>query len=582
MDNTSLPNDDVDSFVEDANGNIWIGTNGGGLVFYDTKTKKYTQYKHDANNPNSLSNDIVISLCIDHEHKLWLGTYFGGLDCFDGKKFTHYRHNDNIPGSLGDDRVYSIIEDSNYNLWVGTFAGPLNIYNRQTNNFSHPRYQMRSEYTSVFYEDKQKNLWIGRDNGIDVIEKKSNTVKHYFNDPADHNSLVANDVNAIIQDHNGLMWIGTKEGLSILNAQTGKFINIEEKQGLPSNNIWNVLEDNSGRVWISTGNGLASVKLTQKNGDFSYEIHKYNEADGLQGREFNAYAALKTRDGHLIFGGAHGFNYFDPAAIRSSNIKPQLVFTDFQLFNKSVNVGDTVAGKVVLTKAITESPSLELNHNENDFNIGFAACDYFNPDKITYQYMLEDFDKGWVTSPAISRKATYTNLDAGDYVFKVRAIDPNDSGSVNMISLNIKILPPFWKTGWAYLLYFVAIAGILFYIRHRGILKLKRKFEATQEKLEAEHKLQSEREEANRMHELDLMKIKFFTNVSHEFRTPLSLIISPIEALIKNIDKPEQKNQLVMIKRNGRRLLNLVNQLLDFRKMEFKELKLSLKKGGDS
>lgn len=579
LDNTSLPNDDVDSFVEDVNGNIWIGTNGGGLVLFDPKTKKYVQYKHDPNNPNSLTNDIVISLCIDHEHKLWIGTYFGGLDRFDGKTFTHYRHNDNIPASLGDDRVYSIIEDAEQRLWVGTFAGPLNIYNGKTNSFDHPNYPVRSEYTAVFYEDSQKNLWIGRDNGIDVIEKNSNTVKHYFNDPKNHNSLVANDVNSIIQDHNGLMWIGTKEGLSILDARTDKFINIEEKQGLPSNNIWNVLEDNSGRVWMSTGNGLANVKLTKNGDDYSYEIHKYNDADGLQGREFNAYAALKTRDGHLIFGGAHGFNYFDPATIKSSNLKPQLVFTDFQLFNKSVNVGDTVAGKVVLTKAITESPALELNHSENDFSITFAACDYFNPDKITYQYMLKGFDEGWVNSSATSRKATYTNLDAGDYVFKVRAINANDPGSINTISLNIKILPPFWKTAWAYLLYFVAIVGLLFYIRHRGILKLKREFVATQEKREAERKLQSEREEANRMHELDLMKIKFFTNVSHEFRTPLSLIISPIETLIKNTDKPEQKNQLVMIKRNGRRLLNLVNQLLDFRKMEAKELKLNLRKG---
>ena len=234
-----------------------------------------------------------------------------------------------------------------------------------------------------------------------------------------------------------------------------------------------MLEDNSGRIWMSTGNGLASIKLTQNNGNFSYEIHKYNEADGLQGREFNAYAALKTRDGHLIFGGAHGFNYFDPATIRSSNLKPQLVFTDFQLYNKSVNVGDTVGGKVVLTKAITESPSLELNHSENDFSISFAACDYFNPDKITYQYMLTGFDDGWVTSPATSRKATYTNLDAGDYTFKVRAINANDPGKVNMISLNVKILPPFWKTAWAYLLYFAAIVGLLFYIRPSGDIKVK-------------------------------------------------------------------------------------------------------------
>ena len=576
---SSLPYEDVDCFVEDSKGNLWIGTNGGGLIFFDKKTKKYSQFKHDAANPNSLTSDVIVSLCIDHENKLWIGTYFGGLDSYDGNKFTHYQHNDNIKGSISDDRVYCILEDSYLNLWIGTFAGGLNIYDRQKNNFTHPHYPTRSDYTAVIYEDRQKNIWIGRDNGIDVINKSTGAVKHYFNQPANHNSLVANDVNSIIQDHNGLFWIGTKEGLSILNTQTGKFINIEEQQGLPSNNVSSILEDNSGRIWTSTANGLASIKLLKAGDSYTYEIYKYNESDGLQGHEFNAYSALKTKNGDLIFGGAHGFNLFNPLAISSLNLKPKLVFTDFQLFNKSVNAGDAVEGKVVLKQSITHSQSLVLNHNQNVFSIEFAACDYFNPDKITYQYKLEGFDKQWLTSLNSSRVATYTNLDAGSYVFQVRAKNTYNANNVSVIKLNIKILPPFWKSPFAYLLYFIIIMGMLFYIRHRGILKLMKEFEATQDKLEAERKIQNEREEASRMHELDLMKIKFFTNVSHEFRTPLSLIISPIEALIRNNDKPEQKNQLLMIKRNGRRLLNLVNQLLDFRKMEFKELKLNLSKG---
>jgi signal transduction histidine kinase/ligand-binding sensor domain-containing protein/DNA-binding response OmpR family regulator len=579
MDPSSLPYEDVDCFVEDSNNNLWIGTNGGGLIFYEKKTKKYKQFKHDPGNPNSLSNDIVISLCIDHNHKLWIGTYFGGLDRLDGDKFVNYRHKDDEPGSLSDDRVYSILEDSSQQLWVGTFAGGLNIYNDKTNDFKHPHFSMLSDYTSVMYQDRQENIWIGRDKGIDVIEKNTGLVKHYVNQPNNPNSLVANDVNSIIQDHSGLFWIGTKEGLSILNAQTGKFINIEEQQGLPSNNILNLREDNNGLVWMSTANGLANVKLKINGTNYTYQIHKYNESDGLQGREFNAIAALKTKSGDLIFGGDHGFNIFNPDNINTSNIKPPLVFTDFQLFNKSVKVGDTIDGIVVLKKSITATRSLILNHNENVFSIEFAACDYFNPDKVAYQYMLVGFDKEWLISPSTLRKATYTNLDAGNYVFKVSAKDVNQPGKANIITLNIKILPPFWKSPLAYVLYFVVIICLLFYIRHRGILKLEKEFEARTQKLETERIIANEREEAKRMHELDLLKIKFFTNVSHEFRTPLSLIISPIDTLIKINEKPEQKNQLLMIKRNGRRLLNLVNQLLDFRKMEFKELKLNLKKG---
>jgi signal transduction histidine kinase/ligand-binding sensor domain-containing protein/DNA-binding response OmpR family regulator len=575
----SLPYEDVDCFVEDAAGNLWIGTNGGGLIFYNVTTKKYTQYSHDPHNPKSLSNDVIVNLYMDHQHKLWIGTYFGGLDRLDGNEFIHYRHKDNVASSISDDRVYSFTEDVSGALWVGTFAGGLNIYDAASNSFKHPHYNMLSDYTAVLYTDKKKNIWIGRDKGIDVIDANTGKVKHYINNPGNANSLIDNDVNRIFQDDRGIMWIGTKEGVSILNTQTGKFTNINDKKGLPSNNVWNILEDKNGSIWLSTANGVVNINLLKDDNGFKYAIKKYDEFDGLQGNEFNANAALETRNGNMIFGGAHGFNLFNPESIHGYALKPKLIFTDLQLFNKSVKVGDTVAGHVVLQKSITGAQSLVFNHDENVFSLEFAACDYFNPNKITYQYKLEGFDKEWLIAPKNSPKATYTNLDAGDYVFKVRANNTNDPESFSLTTLNIKVLPPFYKSTFAYVLYAVMIIGLLFYIRHRGIVKLKKSFELKHAQLDAERKIAKEREEARRMHELDLMKIKFFTNVSHEFRTPLSLIISPIDTLIKNNDKPAQQQQLLMIKRNGARLLNLVNQLLDFRKMEFNELKLNLKKG---
>ncbi|MES2113156.1 MAG: two-component regulator propeller domain-containing protein [Bacteroidota bacterium] len=578
-DKTSLPYEDVNCFIEDKAGNLWIGTNGGGLISYNKTTKQYTQYKHNPANPNSLSNDVVISLFIDHENKFWIGTYFGGVNRMEGSSFVHYQHNDNNPNSLSDDRVYTITEDSKHQLWFGTFAGALNIYNPATNNFIHPSYIMSSEYTSIIYEDRDKNIWIGRDRGVDVVINKTQKVKHYFNQPGNTNSLIANDVNRVLQDKNGLFWIGTKDGLSILNTQTGKFINIDDNKGLPNNNVSNILEDKNGLIWISTANGLASIKLTKTGADYKYQLYKYDEFDGLQAKEYNINASAKLKNGEMIFGGAHGFNLFDPQNIHTSLPKPQPVITDLLLFNKSVKVGDTVNGNIVLTKSIGQTKELTLHHDQNVFTIEFAACDYFNPNKTTYQYKLENFDKQWLTSSKEARKATYTNLDAGDYVFKVRVVNANHPELANTATLNIKVLPPFWKSAFAYLIYVVLIAGILLYIRHRGIMKLKKEFEQKHAKMEEERLITKEREEARRMHELDLMKIKFFTNVSHEFRTPLSLIISPIDNLVKSINNPGHEQQLIMIKRNGKRLLNLVNQLLDFRKMEFKELQLSLKKG---
>jgi signal transduction histidine kinase/ligand-binding sensor domain-containing protein/DNA-binding response OmpR family regulator len=576
---TSLPYEDVNCFVEDDKGNLWIGTNGGGLLYYNQATKRYTQFKHDAKNAASLSNNVVISLLIDSRKRLWIGTYFGGLERLSSNQFIHYRHKANDAASISDDRVYSLIEDSSSQIWAGTFAGGLNIYDDKTDGFKHPKYAMSSEYTALLYEDRQRNIWIARDKGVDVIEKTSNKVRHYGNHAKNSNSLISNDVNCVFQDDKGLYWISTKEGLSILNAATGKFININEDKGLPNNNIWNIMQDKKGLIWVSSANGIASIQLQKAGNTYKYTIKKYDEFDGLQGKEYNANSAYKTRSGNMIFGGSKGYNLFNPDNIHAFNLKSQIRFTDFQLFNKSLNVGDSVAGHVVLPKSITGLKSLVLKPNENVFSLQFAVCDYFNPNKITYQYKLEGFDKGWLTAQQNVPKATYTNLDAGDYVFRVRASNANDPLNFTSAALNIKVLPPFWKTPFAYALYALVFIGTLFYIRHRGIVKLKKGFALKQEKLEAERKVAKEREEARRMHELDLMKIKFFTNVSHEFRTPLSLIISPIDGLIKSNDKPEHQQQLAMIKRNGKRLLNLVNQLLDFRKMEFKELKLCESKG---
>ena len=578
-DKTSVPYNDINSFTEDDSHNLWIGTNGGGLIYFDRAKNTYRQYKHDAANPNSLSNDIIVALHIDHEHKLWIGTYFGGLDYFDGKNFVHYTHSDIVPGSLSDDRVYTIMEDSKKNLWVGTFAGNLNIYDRENKNFRHPKYPMSSEYTSILYEDKSGNIWVGRDKGIDVISKNRNTVKHYSYRHGNPNSLAGNDVNIIMQDSRGLMWIGTKDGLSILNPHTDQFIDIYDDANLPANNISSILEDNNGNIWTSTNNGLTCIHIIKTTNNYEFHISKYNESDGLQGRQFNLYSALKLKNGELAFGGPYGFNLFDPQKINKYKPRQNLLFTDFQLFNKSVAVGDTIKGKVVLTKSISETKAITLNYRENVFAIEFTDCDYFNPNKIEYQYMLDGFDKGWITEPGKDRKASYTNLDAGDYTFKVRAKNINSPEDASLISLKITVLPPFWKSNLAYFIYAALVIGLLFYIRHRGILKLKRQFEATQAKIEGERKIANEREEARRMHQLDLMKIKFFTNISHEFRTPLTLILSPIDDLLKISEKPEQHHHLVMIKRNGKRLLNLVNQLLDFRKMEYNELKLNLKKG---
>ncbi len=568
-DKNSLPFNDINRFAEDKKGNLWIGTNGGGLIYFDRSTGLFKQYRHNPNIENSLCNDIIVSLCVDHEQKLWIGTFFGGMDCFDGKRFKHYKHSEADPSSLSDDRVWEIMEDSEHRLWVGTLAGGLNRFDSVRGGFIHYKSDMinsiHSNYISSIVEDKAGSIWLSTAWGIDVI-KRNGEIKHYLRNVKDTATLILNNITNLFIDSRGWVWATTREGLSVLNPKTDKVTNFRKENGLPDNNVLDVIEDNKHNVWISSTNGLSNIIISNSRNQISYQINNYGESDGLQGSEFNESASLKTHAGELVFGGANGFNIFDPSNVIHIYDKPTVVLTDLQLFNKSIQPGQVINGREILSKSITETKLLTLKYNENVFSIEFAALDFFNPGKIRIQYILDDFDKTWITADNKVKKATYTNLDPGNYIFRIKAVNGALAGKE--LALQIVVKPPFWKTRIAYLLYFLTFSFSLYMLRRQGINKIRAQFAVAQE-----------REEARRLHELDMMKIKFFTNISHEFRTPLSLIFAPADKILKQTDNPDHKKQLQLINRNARRLLNLVNQLLDFRKMETQELKLYTKSG---
>jgi signal transduction histidine kinase/ligand-binding sensor domain-containing protein/DNA-binding response OmpR family regulator len=566
-----LTYDDVNRFVEDELGNIWIGTNGGGLFYFNRKTGHFKRYVHESGKPNSLSNDIIVSLFIDRNKKLWVGTYFGGLSSFDGTNFINYKHNNQDINSLADDRVWDILEDRKGNLWVATLDGGLDRFDRNKGVFLHKRAGEKNSVTSnsisCLIEDRKGNIWIGTSEGVDEMKTDGKFI-HYKNKPGDKKSLTSNVVYGIMEDSYGFIWISTRDGLSRLNPESGEFLNFDNKDGFTEMTTLKVVEDNDKNLWVSTANGLFEIIVKQVNkGEFSYTFRKYDEHDGLQGNAFNANAGYKTKSGELLFGGANGFNLFKPTDIRNDDTKPYIVLTDLQISNKSIGIDDHVNGRILLNKSMIFTKDLKLNHSQNGFALEFAALNFFNPQKIKYRYKLEGFDKHWQELQGNNRLAVYTNIDPGDYIFKVISTDASGNWVNNETSLNITILPPFWRTTLAYLVYILITGSALFFIRYRGILRIKKEF-----------LIEQERQQAKRMHELDLLKIKFLTNVSHEFRTPLSLIITPLDNLIKQAQDAE-KQQLQMIQRNGRRLLNLVNQLLDFRRLEVHELKLHPKTG---
>jgi len=574
---TSNPNslgyDDVNSFVEDSKQNLWIGTNGGGLIYFNRKQNRFSTFVHQPGNSNSLSNDIIVSLFYDSQQKLWIGTYYGGLVCYDGKRFKTYKHNIFNSQSISDDRVWKIYEDSRKNLWVGTLGGGLELFDREKEIFYHYRVgdvnSVRSTFIVCFKEDSEGNLWIGTAEGIDLLNRQTGRFIHYAHENNNPASLSNNNVISIIEDSRKWIWIGTREGLNLFDKNKGTFRIFREDNGLPDNTILAAVEDNNKNLWVSTPNGLSNIIITKDNQtNYSFDFKNYDESDGLQGKEFNEYSAYKTSLGELIFGGANGFNIFQPIDIKINKAKPKVTLTDFVIFNKSINVNEKINGRVILKNAITEANEITLKYAENVFTIEFAALNYIHPEKNKYAYMLEGFNKDWMKTDGKNRKATYTNLNPGTYVFTVKASNNDGFWNDEGAKLTITILPPFWKTKTAFFIYIVIILGALF-LSQRILLERER----------LNFKIGQERLEAQRGHELDMMKIKFFTNISHEFRTPLTLIITPIEKIIKNTQDPEQKRQFDLIYRNARRLLNLVNQLLDFRRMEVQEIKLNPSRG---
>ncbi|HTE25402.1 hybrid sensor histidine kinase/response regulator transcription factor [Flavitalea sp.] len=568
----SLPYDDVNCFSEDKSGNLWIGSNGGGLFYLNRQTNTYRKFVHDPSNPHSLANDVIVNLFLDKSNKLWVGTYYGGLDYYDGTKFIHYKNDPANTNSIADNRIYSILEDSRDNIWIGTLGGGLDLLDFKTGHFSHYRNgetnSVQSQYISSLLEDAAGNIWIGTAHGIDILERNSGRFVHYGSNNNDAKALSNNNISNIFEDSRGWIWIGTREGLNLFRPASKDFQQFTPYDGLPDNTIQGILEDDQRNVWVSTANGISMITISERNGTSpAMSFKNYDELDGLQGKLFNVNAHLKTSRGELLFGGGDGFNIINPKTIRHDSTKPPVVITDFQLFNRSVAVNENIDGKTILRNAISETNEITLPYSSNFFSLEFAALNFFHPEKNQYRYKLEGLNNEWLLADAAVRKATFTNLDPGNYVFRVQASNDDGLWHDEGKSLIIKILPPFWKTPLAFVLYTMIIIAALLLARTLLLERERMKFS-----------IEHERQEAQRMHYLDMMKIRFFTNISHEFRTPLTLILSPLQKLIKTTRDPD-KQHLVMIYRNAKRLLNLVNQLLDFRRLELEEINLSPARG---
>lgn len=541
--------------VEGAEGeNIWIGTSGRGINFYNIKKNTFKFFKKDKNE-NSLINDDIKSISLDSSGNLWIGTY-GGISYLNVKSETFKNY---ALDKLDEDnpllnQVHTTLIDHNGNLWAGTNGAGLVLFEIKKNKFtrfisdeSNSKFLI-TNHIDVLFEDSHHNIWVGTRLGLDVL----NTTTMEFN----HTSLKDIKTQSIHEDRYGNMWIGTKGQGLYLYFPNGKSLNFNRESGLPGNVIHAILEDSKNNLWMSTNRGLSKMIISrnQKGGFEKAEFTNFNKSDGVQGNQFFPGSAYKSPAGKMFFGGINGLNFFFPENIPSHNNYSPVLLTDLKIKNQVVKPGKEGSP---LIKQINYSDEITLNYNEAEFTVEFAALNYLNPYKSIYAYKLEGFDNDW-NYIGQRRNVTFTYPSDGSYVFKVKSSTSPNYWPKEYAAIKINVLPPPWKSNWAYAFYLVCLLLFL-YVYHRitsNFSKLKRDKELSQG------------------------KFKFFTNISHEIKTPLTLILAPLENLIMSHEGDVKTyNQLIMMKRNGNRLIHLINQLLDYRKFESGAMKLQAAKG---
>lgn len=557
---SQIPYRDVNCFHETADGNLWIGTNGGGLIYFDRQRKEYTQYKHDPANPGSPAGDVIVSLEEDRQGRLWIGYYLDGLDCYDGKTFRNYQADPADPAGmegLTDNNVWVLRNDGAGNLWVGTLRGGVVILDVKTGK----RIKHFETNGSVYALEESKSgaMLVGCQSGLYIYNAEADKLELYEQEIFHKVQLSRNDINNLCEDSRGLLWIGTRNGLFVYNPYTREVNTYTQRNGLSADIVQSILEDTENDMWIATNGGLTCIKIStdaERPGYF-FNLINYDSSEGLQGEHFNYSAAYMTSKSELIFGGPSGFNLFDPSMINYNTNAPRVVITDFKLYNKSVVPREKYNGRVLLEKSITSTDVVNLNHSDNHFSLTFAALDYCMPSKSRYFYKLEGFNDQWLEADRNSRRATYTNLNSGTYYFNLKAINNDGVESVQPVRLKIIIKPPLWNTAGAWIFYLACILLLIFWYRRRMALSEEKKLFYAREALKINQQL-----------EMDEMKLRFFTNISHEFKTPLTLILTPLEELLEKEKQADKRKLLDVIDRNARKLLVLINQLLDFRKID--------------
>ncbi len=563
--NSNYVSTTVNAIVSDENRNVWVGTDGSGLKYINKLSKQVRHYYPDNNPESSIPDKVIMSLLLDG-NELWMGTYLGGLSRMNVKTRTFKNYiATGQDGAISANFVTCIYKSKKGDIWIGTNSGGLNKYNKHTDSFSHfvgrngsGEESLTNNYINTIAEDNNGRLWLGTYWGLSVFDPLNGMFINYLRDPEVQNTLSNNIIYDILISSRNEVWIGTRDGLNKFIPRRNAFQSFNLSDGLAGNVIYGIEEDEEGNLWISTNNGLCNLST------ITFQTRNYHSNDGLLSNEFFRHSSHKASDGELYFGGINGLNSFNPKNIQENYSIPVPKITQFRVFNQVIQPGDTIDGIRILKESIWLVDTVILKRRFNSFGFEFSAMDYIQSVRNSYRCKMEGFDNDWREMNYAQRFVTYTNLNAGTYTFRLKASSIENRWNDTEKQLTIIITPPVYRTWWAYSIYFILfVAGLLLIWR----IVLRR--------VNLRNQIKLERMESMKMKEINQAKLQFFTNISHEFRTPITLILGPLSKMQNDNSLLKKYGDGVdlMIK-NSKRLLRLVNQLMDLRKIETGKMRL--------
>ena len=548
----------VKSILRDSKGNLWVGTDGGGLNVKWKGTDEFVVFNSESRGA-VLTDKAIICLYEDSRGWIWIGTYLEGLFCYqgNGKELINFK----MPGSENwNNYIFDVIEDAGGNLWIGTNGGGLfylDVGNKTITDNTNPvvggTNQIIKPFINSLHYDTDSTLWIGTYNGMFCWNKRNSKFKSFTMEGGN----IANDIIfSIVTDSNHRIWFATFAGLYCYSSENQTLERFTTENGLCNNSVMAIETDKNGNLWISTADGISKMNI--KTGNFQ----NYFVYDGLPCNEFRPGASFKDSDGFLYFGGIDGMVFFHPDSIVDNPVKPNLIFTSLKIFNQEIKF-DPDTHNPVLNSDINSSDTIILNHTQKSFTIEFAAINFSVPEKIKYAVQLQGFSSDWDYKNHKQRYASFTNLNSGTYTLNVRFTNPDGQWIDEPRKLTIIVKPPFWLTWWAFSIYALLFIVAIYYIRKIALYRIKLK-----------NQLHLEHVEREKLEEINQSKMQFFTNISHEIRTPLTMLMAPIERLIESNPNEYQKKNINYIFRNTKRLERIVNQLLELQKIENTQFKL--------